>query len=135
MKFLNILIIGVLLVGCQSTSKSFSKKPIEPIPTSAKENNQIYPIVSIVPIVPKYPKRAAKVKQEGWVQLYFDVDKNGNVINAKVIKVSPEGFEFGKEALRVIKKWKYNPVISKSHNAALNTVFDFKLIKFKHFII
>lgn len=55
----------------------------------------------------KYPRKAAKRNQEGWVHLGFRIDKDGGVVDITVIDVSPKGYGFEKEAIRALKKWKY----------------------------
>lgn len=57
---------------------------------------------------PRYPVRAARAGQEGWVKLSFVIDKQGNVVEPIIEDSSGiKGFE--KEAIRALKQWKYNP--------------------------
>ncbi|MGS0535176.1 energy transducer TonB [Pseudoalteromonas sp. SaAl2] len=45
---------------------------------------------------------------EGWVELKFDIDKNGDPVNIIVVD-SDSGDTFDKEAIRALSKWKYKP--------------------------
>jgi len=66
-------------------------------------------------VAPKYPKKGLEKGIEGWVQLLFDVDKKGNVINSKVYDFYYDSYPFAPnpgfngEAHKVFKKWKYEP--------------------------
>ena len=101
MKSLIIILTCTLLISCQST-----QSPIKPIPNLIKSENDNRPIVTVPP---KYPHAAFKSNQEGWVQLKFDINNDGKVINLKVVDFSPEGYGFENEALRAVEKWKYEP--------------------------
>lgn len=53
----------------------------------------------------KYPKEAAQIKVEGVVLIRYDIDHEGNVIDAKVIKGLGHGCD--EEAIRVVKLLKF----------------------------
>jgi len=55
---------------------------------------------------PKYPRRAKMKKQDGFVQLAFDIDEAGVVSNIKVIDAKPKGV-FEKSSIKAIKRWKF----------------------------
>ena len=57
---------------------------------------------------PKYPRDAKKRGQEGWVMLSFMVNEKGGVSDA-LIEDSSGVPAFEKEALKVVKKWRYEP--------------------------
>lgn len=59
-------------------------------------------------VVPVYPKLAKAEKVAGWVHLRFDVDKNGNVVNPKVLDASPKDYGFEEAALVSIKASKFD---------------------------
>ena len=63
-------------------------------------------LAPVVRIEPHYPVQAAQQGIAGYVQIQFDVDAQGNVINADVIKAVPEQV-FAKEALVAVQQWKY----------------------------
>ncbi|WP_341502324.1 M56 family metallopeptidase [Gallaecimonas sp. GXIMD4217] len=59
-------------------------------------------------IEPKYPVAAAKAGTEGSVVLAIDIQPDGKVTNAKVLKSVPAG-TFDQAALAAVKKWQYQP--------------------------
>ncbi|WP_065204425.1 M56 family metallopeptidase [Shewanella woodyi] len=71
--------------------------------THAAKKQQIYPLTRVEP---KYPKAAIEAKQNGFVQLEFDIKKSGAVANVSVIKSSPKDV-FDKQAVKALKQWTY----------------------------
>lgn len=71
---------------------------------------------------PVYPRGAESRGIEGWVNLAFSVDENGNVVSPRVVEANPPGV-FDSAAIRAISKWKYTPV--KADN--LQVKLSFKL--------
>ncbi len=74
---------------------------------------------------PKYPRRAKIKKQEGFIELAFNIDKEGFVSNVTIINSNPKDV-FDKSALNAIKKWRFKKSES-SKNATIT--FNYKLIK------
>ncbi|WP_462158078.1 energy transducer TonB [Pseudoalteromonas sp. GB56] len=64
----------------------------------------------LVRVPPQYPAAAARDGIEGYVVLSYDISATGQVINAKVIDADPKRI-FDKDALRALKKWKFNPMV------------------------
>ncbi|MEO2266593.1 TonB family protein [Pseudoalteromonas sp. YIC-656] len=64
----------------------------------------------LVRVPPQYPAAAARDGIEGYVVLSYDISATGQVINAKVIDAEPKR-TFDKDALRALKKWKFNPMV------------------------
>ena len=64
----------------------------------------------LVRVPPQYPAAAARDGIEGYVILSYDVSPTGQVINAKVIDAQPKR-TFDKDALRALRKWKFNPTV------------------------
>ena len=56
---------------------------------------------------PNYPVTAAQNSIEGYVQLSFSIEKDGSTSNVEVIKSFPNDI-FTEEAVKALKKWKYN---------------------------
>lgn len=59
---------------------------------------------------PKYPKEAAKSGAEGWVQMSYVVDTQGNVQDP-IVEDSGGHRIFRRAAMSAIKGWKYSPAI------------------------
>ena len=59
---------------------------------------------------PKYPIRAAKQGQDGWVQLSYVIDEQGKVKD--IVSLNNGGNKaFIKAAIRAVKKWKFEPAM------------------------
>jgi periplasmic protein TonB len=63
-------------------------------------------LIPLVTIPPRYPKKAKRLKKEGYVKVLLQISAHGLVRSAKVIESKPKGF-FEKEALRAVKKYKF----------------------------
>jgi bla regulator protein blaR1 len=68
--------------------------------------NKAKPLAAVTRVEPRYPLQAAQQGISGYVQIKFDVDAQGKVVNASVIKSSPEQV-FDKEALHALQQWRY----------------------------
>jgi len=55
-----------------------------------------------------YPESAKAAGTEGWVKVRYDIDVEGNVLNAVVIAAEPQGV-FDETALKTVKSWKFTP--------------------------
>ncbi len=83
----------------------------------------------IVRIEPKYPIKAAQDGINGWVRLSFNLTANGEVTDVRVLAAEP-GRVFDQEAVRALKKWKYQPKLENGQPVAqsgLTVQLDFKL--------
>ena len=65
-------------------------------------------VIPVVRVNPQYPMRAAERGIEGWVELEFTITAAGTVKDPVVLASHP-GRIFDREALRAIRRWKYNP--------------------------
>ena len=81
------------------------KKKDKPVSLSAEEKPKL-----VKKVVPTYPEEAAKAGVEGKIVVEATTDKNGNVINAKVIDGNPV---LNQAAIDAVKQWKYEPYILK----------------------
>ncbi|KJF95242.1 energy transducer TonB [Photobacterium leiognathi] len=59
-------------------------------------------------VEPRYPPRALKQGKEGYVVLKFTIDPQGRPIDISVVEAKPSRL-FNKEAIRALRKWKYQP--------------------------
>ncbi len=76
----------------------------------------------------KYPEIARQNKEEGQVYLKFTVDKEGNVIKAKIIKADKE--YFNEEVMRILKlspKWIPGRKDDKLINVTITIPISFKI--------
>lgn len=81
-------------------------------------------------IAPRYPSKALRRRQEGYVVVEFIVDKDGNVQadSVQVVESRPEG-TFDDAVLRAVKRWRYQPrkVDGQSRAFRARQRLDFKL--------
>lgn len=61
-------------------------------------------------VEPNYPARALKRNIEGSITLSFTIDAKGRAVDVKVTSAQPKRI-FDREAIRAIKKWRYQPKI------------------------
>jgi protein TonB len=59
-------------------------------------------------VEPDYPTEAARRGVEGYVDVRFIVDPDGNVSNLSVIGSNPPEL-FDRSALAAVRRWKYDP--------------------------
>ena len=70
-------------------------------------NQQAMPLYRVEP---RYPARAMKRGAEGYVVISFTIDPQGRPTDLKVQDAQPRRL-FEKEAIRALRKWKYQPKI------------------------
>ncbi|WOT04389.1 energy transducer TonB [Shewanella youngdeokensis] len=95
---------------------------------SIGDNQQVMPLHRVEP---RYPARALKRKLEGYVLLGFVIDKKGNPQDIKVLDANPSQL-FDREAIRALKRWKYQPKIVNGNATAQlgqSVRLEFKLQK------
>ncbi|MDF5627438.1 energy transducer TonB, partial [Vibrio parahaemolyticus] len=68
-------------------------------------NQQALPLYRVDP---RYPSKALKRRVEGYVIMRFTIDATGRPKDIEVIEAEPERM-FEREAIRALKKWKYQP--------------------------
>jgi len=93
----------------------------QPVMAGVSKTQQL---AAVMRIEPRYPVQAAEQGISGYVQIKFDVDAQGKVVNASVVKSSPEHV-FDKEALRALTQWQYTAT-GKLHPAQM-VQLDFEL--------
>ncbi|NRB25052.1 TonB family protein [Shewanella sp.] len=102
------LILILLTCGCAIQSKNTAEKDINsPINNNAERDTKASPVKRYPP---SYPSEAARQGIEGWVQLMFDIDKQGYTKNINVIKSKPVG-TFEQSAIDSLKRWEYQPKV------------------------
>ncbi|MEZ9234199.1 energy transducer TonB [Shewanella sp. 10N.286.52.A9] len=117
-----LITCGCTIAGSQSTSEA-----IAPHKETDIENLSKRPLVKPSPA--KYPIAAANEGIEGWVQLNFDINAQGNTENISVLKSNPEGV-FDQAAIESLSKWEYRPKIVNGeaiHQHEMTIQLDFTL--------
>ncbi len=66
--------------------------------------------VPLVRVEPNYPPRAKQQRIEGYVDIRFTITPVGTVSDTEVIRAKPPRI-FDREAVRAVRKWRYNPKI------------------------
>ncbi len=105
--------IGETMIGDPSLKKGNSDKFVKP----QKEASSAAPIeaISSMPKVlkevkPKYPEEARRLGIEGSVVLLLEVDENGNVASAKLLKKM--GYGLDEEAIKAAYLLKFTPAMA-----------------------
>lgn len=70
-------------------------------------NQQAMPLYRVEP---RYPAKALKRGAEGYVIMKFTIDPTGRPVDVEVMEANPRRM-FEREAIRALKKWKYQPKI------------------------
>ncbi|UGA57284.1 energy transducer TonB [Vibrio sp. VB16] len=79
----------------------------QPIPVQMGQTQQVMPLHRMNPI---YPRKALQRKIEGYVVFSFDIDRAGKPQNIKIEASYPSRI-FNREALKALKRWKYQPMM------------------------
>ncbi|MCF6288906.1 MAG: energy transducer TonB [Proteobacteria bacterium] len=69
----------------------------------------VYNWIKLKSVLPKYPAQAARKNIEGWVEVELEINPNGDVIAAKVIKTFKDNKIFNKATLEAVQQWKFKP--------------------------
>lgn len=75
-----------------------------------KNQPQIAPAKLLSRKAPKYPSRALQRNLEGWVEVAFRIDTEGNPIDV-VVKASEPSNVFESAAVRALKDWRFLPAM------------------------
>lgn len=92
------------------------------------DNRQLMPIYRVEP---NYPTRALRRNIEGYVVVKFDIDEDGHPFNIQIIDSNPNNI-FDREALRAVRRWKYQPGIENGHASVIKgqqTKVEFRIAK------
>jgi protein TonB len=64
--------------------------------------------VLVKSVQPRYPTQARRANQEGWVDVEYDIDADGNVTDVRVVGAQPHHV-FEREATDAVGRWKFTP--------------------------
>jgi len=122
------------IVSPVTTVKAVVKQPVKVVVkkpakiAAPKMSNKVYSNVQQTSgKPPKYPRRALRRKQKGWVKVQFIITASGKVKSPFVVSSKPSGV-FDKEALKAIRRWKFKARIVNGQAVAQKAV---QTIKFK----
>jgi TonB family protein len=115
-------LFSLLVAYVLFSATTYAQQPLLPcdeqeqkiIEATAADEVQL--ITSFTPAKPierisaRYPKNAARKGAEGWVQLSFVVDENGDVQNP-IVEDSGGHKSFERAAMSAVKRWQYEPAI------------------------
>lgn len=99
-----------------NTSASSSRPPATSTAAPLTENEPAKPVgetkdaVLVRQIPPVYPAMAVRRRQEGWVEVRFNVGTDGKVNDAQVVRSNPPRI-FDREALRAVGQWIFQPAL------------------------
>lgn len=80
---------------------------------------------------PKYPINLARKGKQGWAKMSFTINEMGFAKDIKILDVKG-GTGFGRESVKVLKKWRYAPKFKNGQAIAATDMtlqMDFKLSK------
>ena len=70
---------------------------------------------------PYYPRKALRLGYEGYVNIQFDIAKDGTVLDPYVIESRPPGV-FERAAIKAVRKWVYEAPIFNGQNVNIKNV-------------
>ncbi len=104
------LSLGLMLLFCslQVLADSEQEKQLPCHSNKSNLDSEVKEAAPIKKIAPKYPKEAARNKQEGWVRLSYIVKEDGSV-DLPIIEDSSGIKSFEKAAKKAVKAWRFDP--------------------------
>lgn len=102
--------------------------PVAEAPAPAAPAGETHPAQLVKSAAPAYPPEAVRSKKDGWVQVEFTVDANGNVTDAKVANADPPRL-FNTAALDAVRRWSFKPRMEngKAVEERMSRRIEFKL--------
>jgi len=102
----------------------------EEVAAVESEPAKIIPAKIISRAAPRYPSRALKTNQEGWVEVSFKIDLKGLPYDIQVLNSEP-GTIFRKAAVKSIKKWRFSPARNESTGLPVESIITSTKVQFK----
>ena len=99
-----------------------------PAPAAAAPTGETHAAQLVKSTAPAYPPEAVRAKKDGWVQVEFTVDANGQVTDAKVANADPPRL-FNTAALDAVRRWTFKPRMEngKAVEERMSRRIEFKL--------
>ncbi len=94
------------------------------------ESAKITPAKLVKRTAPSYPRNASQRNIEGWVELSFDIDTQGKPKDIEILAAEPSGI-FEREALRSVKKWRFEPAWNEQTNEPVIATVESTKVTFK----
>ncbi|WP_444957824.1 energy transducer TonB [Microbulbifer sp. ZKSA002] len=79
--------------------------------------------VSVYKSLPIYPQEALEKQMEGYVIVEYDINKNGDPVDPRVIKSKPSGF-FEESAIQTAKHFKYEATPEEFNNIRTKVIYN-----------
>lgn len=76
--------------------------------------------------MPDYPARGWSRGLQGWSIVQFDVERSGEVVNARIANGIPGG-SFDREARQALENWQFKPLISETPLRGCVVLFEFRM--------
>lgn len=102
--------------------------PVAEAPAAAAPAGETHAAQLVKSTAPAYPPEAVRAKKDGWVQVEFTVDPNGQVTDAKVANADPPRL-FNTAALDAVRRWTFKPRMEngKAVEERMSRRIEFKL--------
>ncbi|NNC99447.1 MAG: energy transducer TonB [Gammaproteobacteria bacterium] len=97
---------------------------------AAPEPPKIIPAKIIKRSSPRYPARALNKNIEGWVELSFQINKEGLPFNIAVLQAEPTGM-FESSALKAVRRWRFTPARNENTGQAVEGEAITTRVRFK----
>jgi protein TonB len=102
--------------------------PVAEAPAPAAPVGETHAAQLVKSAAPAYPPEAVRAHKDGWVQVEFTVDANGQVTDAKVATADPPRL-FNTAALDAVRRWTFKPRMEngKAVEERMSRRIEFKL--------
>jgi len=102
--------------------------PVAEAPAPAAPVGETHAAQLVKSAAPAYPPEAVRAHKDGWVQVEFTVDANGQVTDAKVANADPPRL-FNTAALDAVRRWTFKPRMEngKAVEERMSRRIEFKL--------
>ena len=97
------------LVNEQEAEESTNEQvAVETLPPQSNQKVGAYQWVQTKNVAPKYPSRAARSGETGWVNVELEINVYGDVVSTNVVSSYRNSKTFYRAATDAVKKWKFD---------------------------